>query len=578
MKKLLCMLLTVLMVIPSVACFGTVEEELDSTKTHIFVKVFNGGMGTEWMEDLKNQFNSVNDKYDIVARYEKQTSADILAEIERGKPSGDIYLSTSLDFQSGIYMNYFEDLSDILNVKPDGESGRTVKQKIRDYDEWKMMASKYGQGLYILPHTDAILGMVFDYKLFVENEWLTYADEDDIAALTAQGITFTQRSGKLLFESATGKVNYAQGDIILKPGKDGKYGTYDDGQPKTVAEFDNMIREITQGNKKAKSFVYSGMYDTYLNEIVVSAMAQYMGIDLYKSYYYYDSKGAAMPMHDGSSAVINLDNGYKVFNCEGLYQGLSFATKYFNDRSNVYKKSFSTTSYSHTDAQDSFLLGYKNEQGFPAMLCDGTWWENEAKPEFESIVKEGNADRGYGKREYRYMLIPEISGQALPVDQTVFNSSEIGGLVVVKQEDSEKLAKIKEFIALTLKDENLAKFTELTGTMKNYDYSLTSEQLNNMTPFARNCYEMYKDTEHITITKSKVYKYSDPCIFTAEMTPNYVPLLSGATYTMYAVRYFRDGDTNIPVDNVFGTDNIGYSSAKWNEFLSKARAQGFFAN
>ena len=41
-----------------VGCGGTVIEKFDGNKTQIYVNVFNGGLGIEWMEDLKNQFNA----------------------------------------------------------------------------------------------------------------------------------------------------------------------------------------------------------------------------------------------------------------------------------------------------------------------------------------------------------------------------------------------------------------------------------------------------------------------------------------------------------------------------------------
>ena len=128
----------------------------------------------------------------------------------------------------------------------------------------------------MLPWDESIVGMVFDYKTFVENGWLNYASEDDKAALSTQGITYTENNGVLYFASATGKVNYAVGDVLLTAGKDGKYGTYDDGQPTTMAEFDDMLGNIAYGNKKAKTFLYSGLNDNYTSWVMQEVMAQYM--------------------------------------------------------------------------------------------------------------------------------------------------------------------------------------------------------------------------------------------------------------------------------------------------------------
>ena len=53
-------------VFAATACFsscGEVEEVFDANKTQLFVKVFNGGAGTTWIEKIRDDFNSKNDKY-----------------------------------------------------------------------------------------------------------------------------------------------------------------------------------------------------------------------------------------------------------------------------------------------------------------------------------------------------------------------------------------------------------------------------------------------------------------------------------------------------------------------------------
>ncbi|MBP5467472.1 MAG: hypothetical protein J6Y43_07935, partial [Clostridia bacterium] len=111
---------------------------------------------------------------------------------------------------------------------------------------------------------------------------------------------------------------------------------------------------------------------------------------------------------------------------------------------------------------------------------------------FDNLAKE-NANRGFGKREYRMFVYPTIDGQITASDKTVIGGGDLQGVVVVKQQDKQKLAKIKEFLLLSCKEENLKKFTQFTGCSKLFNYDLTEEEMSTLTPYARNCWEMRQD-------------------------------------------------------------------------------------
>ena len=222
-------------------------ERFDPNKTQIFVKYFPGGNGSEWIEALQQEFNAANKRYEIVLRPQKMSASAVVEEVRAGNATADVYLMADIAYQEGIYRDLFEDLSDVLEMKPDGDSGETVGAKMKNADGFIQMASKNGDGCYIIPHTESIIGLVYDHDRFVENGWLYFADDSDKEALDTAGIEYSETTEYgtkyLVFESAEGKVNYEQGDKILKPGKDGEYGTYDDGQPQTEQEFKEMLLE-----------------------------------------------------------------------------------------------------------------------------------------------------------------------------------------------------------------------------------------------------------------------------------------------------------------------------------------------
>lgn len=560
-------------------------ERFDPNKTQIFVKYFPGGNGSEWIEALQQEFNAANERYEIVLRPQKMSASAVVEEVRAGNATADVYLMSDIAYQEGIYRDLFEDLSDVLEMKPDGDSGETVGAKMKNADGFIQMASKNGDGCYIIPHTESIIGLVYDHDRFVENGWLYFADDSDKEALDTAGIEYSETTEYgtkyIVFESAEGKVNYEQGDKILKPGKDGEYGTYDDGQPQTEQEFKEMLLEITQGNEKAKTIVYNGVYDNYLNRALVSIMGQYMGIDALDAYFTYDSKGEELPMYGGGSEAITLENGYRVFKTEGVYQGLRFLNDYFNDSASIDRDSEKTTSYSHTDAQNDYILSYKDDSGYPAMLFEGAWWENEARVMLAQVA-ETAPERGYGKVDYRYMLYPEIGGQKGidgNGDGTVFATMDTSGWVVVKSDDREKVDKIKEFIAMSCSDEHLKEFTRMTGVQKAFDYELSDSDLQAMSLFARNVWELTHDTENIVCYNYEILQKAQPVFFIGGMSNTEVPVYDSGIYNVNIIRALRnkkDVDNMMTAVDGSGRDIVGYSASAWAGFIQTAKNNGFY--
>ena len=121
-------------------------------------------------------------------------------------------------------------------------------------------------------------------------------------------------------------------------------------------------------------------------------------------------------------------NGYKINELEAVYQSLKFMNSYFNNSGTSSKYLHSLVkdkSKNHLDAQNTFLLGYRNNAGnkLSAMLVDGMWWENEAK-EFFNALGAQDASRGFGQREYRIMLLPDFEGQKS--DKSVIAAGDAG--------------------------------------------------------------------------------------------------------------------------------------------------------
>ena len=451
-------------------------------------------------------------------------------------------------------------------------TNKTIEDKILRKDVWYSVF-KTGEKLHALPYSDALAGLQYDHQLFVDKGWYFFANVSDASEITAQGITYHNEHGRLVFDSANGKTNYKSGDYILAKGKDGKYGTYDDGQPTNETEWETMLRKI---KNTADPFIWSD-YDDYTHLIYSTAIAQYAGAETYKQMFTFDTKGEALEMQDGRKIPITVENGYEVYGAKAVYQGLQFLNKYFNtEASPNYTHSIcDDSSKDYQDAQNLFLLGYMgdNENRQSAMLVDGSWWENEARAMFTSIG-EIDVSRAFGKREYRMMFLPDFEGQK--ADKSVVLTGDTGCIFLAKSADSKKVQVAKEFIAHILKDKSLRKFTTTTGSTLAYDYQLTEADLNSLTPYSKNIIDIYNDTENVEIIKPLLIENMSPLCFATEKKGFYYSMISkvSGAFIFSTTRALR----NHGFDNVWSGVKNAYTKTDWQGFLEDARDQGFYGN
>lgn len=575
-SRALCGLMVSAIALSTAACGPQKIENNENGKTTINISIYGGGHGTAYLDTLIKNFMAKNpdyaEKYVIKYDEEKLHEGLIQDELEAGYGETQMYISAHNNFVNFIYSDWLEDLSDVVAMKPDGESGKTIRDKVVGYDQWQSIYSKYGEGVYALPYADSIMGFVYDHDLFVDSGWYTFADESDKDALTAQGIVFSEKNGKLYYESSENSVNYEQGDRILTAGKDGKYGTYDDGQPQNVAEWDAMISKIS--GSKSKAFISGGKVGSYAQHLISAYFAQYSGSEAYDTYFTYDSNGEKVKLSDGTETEITVDNGYLVYQMEGVYKAYEFFADYFdirkkNDSKVAVHSVLPDTTKSHTDAQDRFLYGYLNTSDNPqsAMLIEGAWWEYEARDTFNEIG-EIDASRGFGQREYRFMLLPDLEGQKN--DKSVISACESGAFIVPKDSNKERLQVTKEFLAYMISDEAMNYFLTLTGSIMPYEYTLTEEETAALRPFTKNMIELYNDKENIEVVRPQIAALYSPLTYAGGKPANYFvttglnnsdsPFISLGINDLSAIKT--------------GLGKL-YTEKDWSKYVSEAKKQGF---
>lgn len=523
-----------------VACGGTggtssgnggdqTNTNIDPNKQQIYVYAVNNGMGYKWAEKMAADFNALpeNSSYQVVV----QTGAnDLLTNMNNALQAESTDVSIYFGCQSSIVPmirdGRFVDITDVYETTLAGES-KSIKDKTLDYQLYKNAFSGMdGNGIYAVPYSTGMSGMLFDYEYFLEYDYLDYAKVSEKDAVEAQGGSVKVANGKLVATAAFG--NYKEGDKILTAGKDGKYGTYDDGQATTIEDFYKLLSKII-GNQHAPYIFNTQSVEAYVPTVYQAIMAQNMG---YENYYNFMALSGDIKNKNGEvEATLTAANGasaWKTDTIKNAYdESLEFfyrtiignlgtvGDKTYKPNQVLHKSCVQSTSMSHLEAQDKFISGYQDSVGYSAFLIEGTWWENEAKGTFDNLIPMDEEKRGFGEREYRYYLYPSTSTQVTSSDKSVmavqddgcgvlFNNTRVLKKLKSGITKDDFISKCKEFLAFTLSDANLEYYTTTTGNPRPFDYTISEENLAKMTPFQRNCWEITHDTEHVSIVNPNI--------------------------------------------------------------------------
>ncbi len=518
------------------ACGPKIDGDFDDKANNIYIQVYTGGVGSDWLNDVVDEFNK---KYDskvssekwvmnILTTNNKDDGANFYDAFKSGTSAADIYFTANPTMWPEMISNdYLLDLSDVYASKPDGESGKTVSQKLANANaNYNKLYTNDGKasGIYGLPYAELFAGMVVNKEVFVKNGWFTAADVSEKEAIeqalgcTLKTATYQMRN-VLVRSDVSGAPKYS--DIILTAGKDGKYGTVDDGQPVNMNEWNDMMDAISNANYKA--FLWAGKYPEYTNSVLSGIFGQYMGEDNMQKWLLFGDEEWSFTDESGNEITVNTKNRAGSFKVPELKKALEFFSSQVVK--NAYSKSI-TGNDTHTDTQGCFVYG-ENSSSMEkaAILCDGTWWENEARAKL-------NAIGGYNKNEYTFLFAPAFEGQKMAATDSYMPITEAGSVFARNTKDEAKAAKIKEFLSMTCSDKYLRHFTLSNGCIRPFEYSLSEEELSNLTPFGRNCWEIYhSDNIHIVNTalllnvgKSSVslnteyYSYIDRNIYAAPVS------------------------------------------------------------
>lgn len=516
MKKKMALFLAMLCAfsIVATACGGPegpggpgIYNKPDSKKTTIVVKNYDGGIGTEWLDEAAERFakdqqkvSYANGKTGVYVDVQRADKID-LTIID--KDDGDIYFTErrwEID-QIQAANNVFLNINDV--VKDETRDGGSIESVI--YEQKRAAVQGYDGNYYALPHYEFFGGLTYDREAFdtisIDNKTYAYfANSEDTTK-----VQYTSKFGSAYFVSSLE-------DAKKSVGPDGKKGTQDDGLPASMEELIILMSYFKDKTQYAP-VVVSGRHPNYSNYFLSGLWASLAGVQQMTNYY-------------NCTGEIEIVTGYKdnyLFGTNYIrepivktvtlseeakngYLGQHMAAKYYAiamleimHREGFFSSDSNKDTIDHWGAQKALIYNpTKSSYKKVAMLMEASYWYNEATiaGSFDDYVRL-SADKE--ERDVRVMMLPSSVFTQTNQMETKNTLMDIGmGVCVVNkniENDAETLKAVKEFIRFLYSKEELAHFSSNTGMTRPLTYNLSTEQMNGLNSYSKHLYDVVGNGE-----------------------------------------------------------------------------------
>ena len=491
-------------------------SSVDSSKTQLYVKCYQGGYGNKWLYSAKERYETLhaNDSFEdgkkgvqIIIADQKTTPSS--SEIKNNV--NELYFFEGLNYLNMVKDDTFEEITEYVTGTNPYETGKTIESKMTaDCKDYLNLADSDGtKHYYAIPNYSVNFGIVYNKTVFKKYNFY-FADGYE---------SETPGSELRFIMSASDKKS---------KGPDGVYGTNDDGLPTTYDEFFELVNYIYEG--KQIPFVWRGEGNgkDYFGYLLDALAGFYDGATQTKTNFTMDGEITVVKMNDkGSDVVYNEDgspvtekvtvhpekvngayDGYNVQRTAGKYHALDFVRTVVTNK-DKWLCNLVTDSTTHLDAQTFFVnsqfgrLAAHQEQKNKsiAMLLDGDWWESEASETISSL-----ADNEKSELDFGWMPLPKAD-DASNAKQTVV--SDLTSMVFMKKGLSDSKKKLAgDFMQYMNTDEAYREFTTITNAVKYYNYDLTDEDKTKMSNFGKDYWEYYHNAD-VILPQSKVAQYTN---------------------------------------------------------------------
>lgn len=498
--KIFCCALSCLLITASFAACdrgSEGQEPVNKNRTQLRVGVFDGGLGSTWIYDIKDKFE---EKYKDVSFEAGKKGVQIRpipsrAFTQTGMEQSMDSFNEHVIFAEGANFSYFAnkgnflDISDVV-TKPlsydfvtettDSNAAETATIESKMRDAQKEYYSSVNGKYYAIPSSETFCCLIYDIELFEENNLFFGSDGNFVTGATAQ------RSN----------------------GPDGRAETeYDNGLPVDYDQFFRLCDKILSLNKNYIPVMWGGNVQEYVSSFLTAMAADYAGIEQTELNYNFDGqmKGRITSFDSDGNPVISTDpvdinasNGYLLYQQPGKYYSLKFLERLTSNKLYYNNKTATSSAFTHKDAEGQFVIGkYRSSIQRAAMLIDGNWWQSEAAPVFNELVAEKGEEASIRQRKFGVIPFPKANGET--GEMTLLQNT--GFISFINANVPENLAGVaKAFLQYCYTDEAMRQYTLTTNVCRplKYDMGDKYEQLGpwgkQMADFHKNAKIAYMDS------------------------------------------------------------------------------------
>lgn len=470
---------------------GQSEENVDTTKTQIYIGNQNYGFGDAWLISAKQKFEAefANTEFEpgkkgVQVFYLNGSGYGANTLLQSiSTQNCDIFFGESTNYMDYIKGGAMLDISDMVTEKLTayGET-RSISDKLIDcFDEYLNYKGKY----YALPNYECNYMITYNIDYFETNNLYFKEDGSYVKSLT------DKRS----------------------KGPDGVEGNYDDGLPRTFDEFFKLCKSIK--GKGDTPICWPGGIDSYRNVYLGTLHNSIEGKESKYGYTFDGSQATRLikefdkngkPVYDEPTAI-NESNGYEIYRQAGRY----YAIKFFEEiLENGYCTDGSTGSLNHLYNQADYINSRFEDvgEGTIAMLFDGNFWTNEATDAFTQSVADFGEEASKENARFGVMPIPNPTDEAIWAGKNSYAISGNNLAFIYAKTPENRIKACKAFLQYLYSDKMLKDYTQIVGTARGCDVTFTETELEGLTEYTRATLQ-YRAESDLVITASHAALYEN---------------------------------------------------------------------
>lgn len=531
---------------------GLSAEEVDTSKIQLYVSNFNGGFGSEWLNQAKSRFEEA--RKDVTYVNEKGEEKKGVQVILSGTKDqimslGDQILNNPDEIYFTEYAYYYTlrskgyllDITDAITSE--NEDGKTIESKLT---QEQVNYYKDGGKYYGLPHYSGYSGLVYDVDLFEQRGYFIKDGYSYTGNLDDLPQCFTKTANK-------------------SAGPDGVKGNSDDGLPANYDEFYMLCDRIAQDGRIP--LMWNGLSSNdYLTYFLNALIAQNEGLEQMMLNYNYSSTTQATTLGkivdgefvlDAEPTTITEANGYELARQRGKYEALKLLRKIVTTDKYHARDPFGGTS--HLQAQKKFLSnGIVNDEDRCAMFVEGIWWENEAKAVFDEVVNRAGTEYSRTNRRLGFMPLPSYDGS----NKKNTLCDHIYSLCFIKSNIAAAKKDLAiDFVKFCYTDTSLKEYTTITNTPKALNYTMTETEMAGMSPFGKALMELKQTSDVIYPYSQDAFYVNNQSVFQGNRMYN--SMIGKTTYSRTGATFYEKGTSA----EAFFSGLYKYLSGAWGSYV-----------